>query len=630
MFLASFDIFDTVLIRKCGKPANIFYLLARKLYPEDKDKRENFVAWRREAEERVANNIKGRETTIADIYTAEGVTLFHDYTPAQLIEAEKEVEADNLTANPAVKAIIEKCRAEGKTICFISDMYLDSEFLARVLKREGCLTGEERVYVSCEEGARKSTGALYDKVRNYLNPAQWEHYGDHPVSDVKRAINRGIEATQINTAYTKNEKHLADNSEEYGNELSCLAGLQRTARIKLGNNPFSTLAADFVAPAYIPYVKFILEKAKEHGIKRLYFLSRDSYILQKIAETEQANYPDVQLKYLFVSRKALLLPYLHKPSADKFIAIQDKQTLIGRNTEELLQSIGTSLAELKEKYSTIIDYTKIESVKEEKDFIEKIFGTASSYKSRLQELAQEERTLLNEYFAQEGLFDNVKTAMVDVGWLGTTRLMINSILKEEGYNETLFFYYGIRGDVLDENYGKYYSYNTRQELSTELTTLIENYFSASPYPSTIGYCKNNGRIEPCFKPSEEYNENNIIKANTAACEYIAKEIALNEFCPMALKEWCKRASQDILSLKHSGIDLSPLREAEPFDGKPFVKELSVREMLNIILLGGRCTAFDKASVKLSVGNSLFPIAWEICQITGKIRRFLYLKLKKQK
>ena len=36
MKLASFDIFDTTLIRKCGKPENIFYLLAHKLYPNDK------------------------------------------------------------------------------------------------------------------------------------------------------------------------------------------------------------------------------------------------------------------------------------------------------------------------------------------------------------------------------------------------------------------------------------------------------------------------------------------------------------------------------------------------------------------------------------------------------------------
>ena len=30
--LASFDIFDTVLIRKCGSPENIFYLLSRRIY----------------------------------------------------------------------------------------------------------------------------------------------------------------------------------------------------------------------------------------------------------------------------------------------------------------------------------------------------------------------------------------------------------------------------------------------------------------------------------------------------------------------------------------------------------------------------------------------------------------------
>ena len=35
MKLASFDIFDTTLIRKCGVPENIFYLLSKYLYPEN-------------------------------------------------------------------------------------------------------------------------------------------------------------------------------------------------------------------------------------------------------------------------------------------------------------------------------------------------------------------------------------------------------------------------------------------------------------------------------------------------------------------------------------------------------------------------------------------------------------------
>lgn len=627
MTLASFDIFDTVLIRKCGKPGNIFYLLAQKLYPDDEAKKVAFIQWRRQAEGRVARRIKGRETTIASIYTDADVAVFSDYTPAQLIDAEKEIEADNLTANPAVKSIIEKCRNEGKTVCFISDMYLDSEFLSQVLKREGCLVGNEEVYVSCKEGARKSTGALYDKVQSYLNPTHWEHYGDHPVSDVKRAKEKGIYATLINTAFTESEKHFADNCYQHGYELSCLAGLQRTARITNGNNAYSALAADFVAPAYIPYVHFVLEKAKGLGIKRLYFLSRDSYILQKIAECKQSEFPHIEFRYLFVSRKALLLPYLQEPTAAKFLAVQDKQTLLGKYVEELLNSLATSSTELKEKFATEFEYSKITNKQQEKDFLNKIFGEKSKFRYHLKETATEKRKLLNAYFAQEGLFDNSEKAMVDVGWLGTTRLMINSILRDEKQKDAQFFYYGVRGDILDNSHGVFYNYFTPQELSTELTTMVENYFSASPYPSTTGYRVENGRVIPTFKEGESIKSNRIIDANIAVCTYIAREISHTATLKAdMLRTWCKRATETMLALKHRDLNLHPLCDAEAFDGKPFVKILSTNELLNIMLLGGRCTAFDKASVKLTTGRFFSP-SWKICRITGCIRRFLYLRFK---
>lgn len=627
MQLASFDIFDTVLLRKCGRPGNIFCLLAQKLYPDDEAKKVAFIQWRRQAEGRVASRIKGRETTIASIYTDADVAVFSDYTPTQLIEAEKEIEANNLTANPAVKSIIEKCRKEGKTICFISDMYLDSEFLSQVLKREGCLIGNEKVYVSCEEGARKSTGALYDKVRGHLNPTYWEHYGDHPISDVKRAQEKGIIATQINTAFTESEKTLTDNSKRHSYELSCLAGLQRAARIANGNNAYSALAADFVAPAYIPYVQFVLEKAKEQGIKRLYFLSRDSYILQKIAECKQREFPSIELKYLFVSRKALLLPYLQEPTAAKFLAVQDKQTLVGKYVEELLSSLTTSSVELKEKFATEFEYSRITSKQQEKDFLCKIFGEKSNFRNHLKKIATEKRELLNAYFTQEGLFDNCEKAMVDVGWLGTTRLMINSILREEEQKDAHFFYYGVRGDVLDSSHGVFYKYFTPQELSTALTTMVENYFSASPYPSTTGYRVENGRVVPTFKEGDSVKSNRIIDTNIAVCTYIACEIphTATQKTDM-LRTWCKCATETMLALKHSDIDLSPLCDAETFDGKPFVKILSTKELFNIMLLGGRCTAFDKASVKLTTGRLFSPL-WKMCRITGKIRRFLYLRFK---
>ena len=47
MKLASFDIFDTTLIRRCGNPENIFCLMAERLYPDDEGKQREFVEWRK-------------------------------------------------------------------------------------------------------------------------------------------------------------------------------------------------------------------------------------------------------------------------------------------------------------------------------------------------------------------------------------------------------------------------------------------------------------------------------------------------------------------------------------------------------------------------------------------------------
>ena len=652
MKLASFDIFDTTLIRKCGNPGNIFYILAHKLYPSDKAKRDDFLLWRKGAESEARKRAPGKDVTIEEIYNSEEIAGFAEYTSAQLIEAEKCIEAENLIANPAIKETICKKREEGYIICFISDMYLPSDFLKKVLEKEGCIGHDEQVYVSCEYNARKSNGALYKKLKEELKPQQWEHFGDHAVSDVKMAKQNGIKATKVNTDFTTAEKGtMQPRSNRHYYESSILAGLSRAARIHFGNDAYTTIAADFVAPAYIPYVHFVLKTAKERGIKTLYFLSRDSYILQKIAE--QLPHEGIELRYLFVSRKALLLPYLHNATADKFLAVQDKRTIRGKAVKELATSLGTSSEELKEKFGIEFNFDKIATKEQEATFLNAIFSNESKYLPALNERAKEKRTLQNSYFTQEGVFSNDTTAMVDVGWLGTTRLMINSILKEEGCPETTFFYYGVRGDVMHCQYGNYYSYYSPQQLSTEGTTLIENYFSASPYPSTIGYKQNGNEIAPIFKDDSEYTENEIIKSNIAAAKWMCNEIVklLPNNCSsskgschlvteglfnrggviMPLEKhfwsWGKQAVEEMLKM-NKDVDVTPLMKAAEFDNTAFVRKLTIKELFNIVCLGGRATAFDRGSLRITCGRHIFPCIDKTARFTGNIRRRLYLKLHK--
>ena len=619
MKLASFDIFDTTLIRKCGKPENIFYLLAHKLYPGDKAKRDDFLLWRKGAESEARRRNPGKDVTIEEIYSSDEQKGFSEYTTAQLIKAEKSIEAENLIANPVIRDVICKKREQGYTICFISDMYLPSDMLKKVLEREDCINNDEMVYVSCEYNARKSNGELYKKLKVELKPAEWEHFGDHPVSDVKIAKRHGIKATKVNTDFTAAEKSTItprDNRNHY--ESSILSGLSRAARIHFGNDAYTTIAADFVAAAYIPYVHFILKTAKERGIKTLYFLSRDSYILQKIAE--QLPHDGIELRYLFVSRKALLLPYLYNATAEKFLAIQDKRTIKGKEVKELTASLDTTTDELKEKFGITFEFEKIANKEQENIFLDTIFGSESKYLPTLNERAKEKRALLNGYLTQEGVFGNDKTAMVDVGWLGTTRLMINNILKEERCPETTFFYYGVRGDVMHSRYGSYITFHSPGTSDTELTFVIEDYFSASPYKSTNGYSKENDKYNPILNGDTDFNK--IVSANCDIATWITKELTiLPQDTLEHLQQWEKSALNAIKKSIHR-ID------QEPFVESGISRRLKICEFVKIVVCGGHKTLYDKGSIALSVPGRIFPSVDKIAHFTGHIRRRLYLKFRK--
>lgn len=622
MKLASFDIFDTALIRKCGEPENIFYLLAYRLYPNDVAKREDFLLWRTKAEGNATGRCS-REVTLSDIYANPDLDGFNEYSKNYLITTEKEVEADNLTANLTVKTFISQKREAGYTICFISDMYLDSDFLTTILIREGCLFDGEQIFVSCEQGMRKSTGALYRQVRKQLQPAVWEHYGDNRQSDIKVARNVGIQAAYIDSGFTDAERRLLKEATQQRDKysLSLLAGLSRAAR--LSDNPSAeiTLAADFVAPTYIPYALFILNSVRERGIKRLYFLSRDSYILMKALQSLSPN--DIELKYLFVSRQSLLLPYMaEEPLAERFLEVMDHKTVYRKYVDILLHKLGTDRNELQEIGITF-DYNHIATRDQEQDFLQKIFDGA--FVPVLQQRAQEERQNLLTYFEQEGLFDRTENAMVDIGWLGTSRLMINQVLRETGHCETLFFYCGIRNDVLPTKYGRYITYFPAGQLSTESTALLENYFSASPYPTTIGYRQDGGCIVPVFPTGTAYTETSIIRANVGVVESLMPIIASMKFIrEETLYQWTRLSLDTIVSLR-AEIDLSPITQCSGFGEEPLARRLSFVELCLLILRGKHLTTDDRISIYMTCSKHIRIPLLKCYETVHRVKRYVYQK-----
>lgn len=626
MKLASFDIFDTALIRRCGKPEAVFEQLAERLYPDDKAMSEAFLLWRRQAGIKASAMHHGKEVTLTEMYATIDKESFKEHTIEEMMDMEKTVEAENLMANPAIKALIQEKRDEGYQIAFISDMYLDSAFLKEILAREGCASPEDPIYVSCEHAARKDTGKLYDIVQQDLSPSKWEHFGDNKRSDVQIPKKKGIKASHIKTDYTPAEQTMLQSGEAFKSRSNRnrLIALSRAARIKAGNTPYATLAADFVAPAYIPYVLFVLEDARKRGIRRLFFLSRDSYILMRIAKVFAEDYPDIELCYLFISRRALLLPYLAGGGAKDYLAASDHHTIVRQGTiDERLAQLGTDRKEMESNYQITFPYQRVTNKTEEQDFLQKIFS--SQYTPVLQQRAQKKCELLLKYFEQEGVTDETPAAMVDVGWLGTSRLMLNSILRQTGFHDTFFYYYGIRGDVFPPSAGKYVSFFQYGELSTEGTALIENYFSASPYPTTIGYKLDADVVSPIFPDGTQYEENDIIKANLEVSEWMAKEMQRNKLTDKTQhKIWAGQAIR-VLTQTDTDINLTPMLSNSEFDKVTFVQRLSVREIFYMIFMGKHITAFDRGSIRLTLPKALWKVTWKMHEMTEHVRRKLFLK-----
>lgn len=621
MKLASFDIFDTVLIRKCGRPENIFHLLAGQLYPDNVARREAFVHHRMQANGQVVKQRGCVEVTLAQICEVVYEKGFAEYTSHNLEEAEKRIERENLITYPDIQSTLETMRQQGYTVCFISDMYLDAPFLESILREQGCLKGDEKVWVSSEHQARKDRGTLYDVVREYYHPASWVHHGDHPHSDVRMARKKGIEARRIDTGYTAVEQALC--RKNAGGRLDdfsfgSLAAWARFYRLQKANEPLHA-AVDFVAAIYVPYVHYILERAKEAGIKRLYFLSRDGYILMRIAQKLVRN-EEIEICYLYVSRRALLLPYLAgNVTRKQYMGIQEC-SLRGQSVDKLLKHLDTDREALA-KYGLTFSYTRIAGAEQQSDFLQKLFD--SEFLPELSQKADAQLQLLRQYFHQEKLDDGVKAAMVDVGWLGTSRKMVNHILQKMECDDMATFYLGTRADVLPLSSGLYYSYLPCGKHPWGLTALIEHHFSASPYKTTVGYALQENLVMPVFDGRQVVSPDVVVRANIEAVEYIADELQKAEWVDeKILYAWAQHAISHISTLDLP-VDISPLAVNADFDGVPFVGRLSLGSLFQMLLLGKTITGFDRASLQYTLGYRWAFRLWPMREFTGKVRGLLY-------
>lgn len=176
----SFDVFDTLLLRKTPAPTDVFLLV-------EKETACPGFAQKRQLAESNSRLFKCRETgsrevTLQEIYEApplNNIANIHQQMLAEL-QAEHRV----CYANEVLKILVKELVQAGKQVISVSDMYLPKTEILTLLRNNG-YSEIKQLYVSCEYGISKSDGKLFDVVKEEIGSQKTIcHIGDNFYSDV--------------------------------------------------------------------------------------------------------------------------------------------------------------------------------------------------------------------------------------------------------------------------------------------------------------------------------------------------------------------------------------------------------------------------------------------------------------
>lgn len=308
MKITSFDIFDTCLTRTCGTPENFFDVLAYMVFDGDVEEsvRSQFIIARRRGELSV-----GKANPFYDLYSIyNNLDFKHEKLkdPTLLPEIEMQLEKELLRPVLKTKELIKKERRKGRRIIFVSDMYLHSDFLIPILKQFEMFEDGDGMYISSEKGFVKYGGGLYRLIQKELNIPfkNWKHYGDNDGSDFVAAKDLGIKARRLVWQYQPYPLKWKENDTSLNYKYaSVAAGISRALFFSEPDNSHKNFVLDLIAPFSCSYTYKVMSDALNRGIKRLFFCARDAYQFYHIAKHFEALFPEIEIKYLNLSRDAL-------------------------------------------------------------------------------------------------------------------------------------------------------------------------------------------------------------------------------------------------------------------------------------------------------------------------------------
>ena len=288
--IISFDVFDTLLMRKTLQPKDIFSLVEVRAMKE-KNIQCAFEKNRILAEQ---NLLASFIPNYLQIYNElQFITGISDDEKEYLMDLELRIESQMLIPRKEMVRVFDYAKSRNKKIYLISDMYLSSNWIGNQLKKAGII-GYDELMISNEYSTSKGQN-LFNVFIHKVKDKKILHIGDSEAFDIMAAQRNGIDNFRILSAYDMLQISV------YKEVLYEIVDL--TGRLQVGyfisrifNSPFALFESDgkgrvktgrdigyiYMAPIITDFLLLLANKIKDKKSARVLFSARDGYLIDKL------------------------------------------------------------------------------------------------------------------------------------------------------------------------------------------------------------------------------------------------------------------------------------------------------------------------------------------------------------
>lgn len=425
--VASFDIFDTLVGRICGSPERMIDAIAYRALNDGVDGASAFKDIRIEAEARAIDRVGQERLTLEDIYSE--YARIRGRAEAELYKnLEARAEIDMCYPITGGVNLYKKALTDCGRVILISDMYLPSEILEEMLRKCG-ITGYEALFVSSECGYTKCSGKLFSIAAKAIGVEADEltHVGDNFKSDYLMARRAGVKAHLIRSGEIISPLESMRGKIRRRMKADSSRDIEMSFRKGVNDDPAIAAGYCVFGPLLISFCRWIHEKKREIGTKKLFFVARDGYLIRR---AYQALYPQEETDYLLASRRATTVPLLWKVGS-----VGELPGLIGLGREtalrEMLSRLGVQRSEV---YDTMFGLGLNEETSFLSEGIEKNEVFLSVYElltEKIKNNSKQEFEAASAYYS-EIFKDEKNVVLVDLGWRGSIQHAISELVDSIG------------------------------------------------------------------------------------------------------------------------------------------------------------------------------------------------------